>query len=232
MKTLKTSLGIATVVAMSLMSVSTVFAERQSTTLLSMVDSALQVTHTNNEDVSAQVNVQVKDDAENSQNESDDHANIKSTASPTPKENEGNNGGDTNPDSHRSTVSTFVKNLLEVADREGGIGAEVRIIAKEQSDSQEKVSTALEEIKSKGTVSSFLFGADYKNIGVLRSEMVTTSNQIARLQALVEKTTDVTDKATLEVQIKLLQDEQVKIQAFINLYENNFSLFGWFVKMI
>ena len=137
---------------------------------------------------------------------------------------------DISSDSHRSAVSLFVKNLLQVADREHGIGAEVKIIAQEQNDSSERVASAIGRVEARSKWKSFWFGTDYKSVGMLRSEMVKTSAEIVRLQALSDQTTDATDKAALNAEIKVLEDEQAKIQAFITLHEDHFSLFGWFVK--
>ncbi len=236
MKTIKISLGLIAVMVASVAFSSFVFAEEGVSGAVNLgIGSAL---HENegNKDATTSVDVDVhaknNDEAstthdENDQNNTDIHA------TSSQKENgEGNeNEHEITSDSHGAVVSAFVKNLLAVALREGGIGSQVRVIAQEQDDSSAKVSTAITHIEHKGGFSSFFFGTDYANIGVLRNEMVKTSAEIVQLQALVEKTTDATDKATLNAQIKLLQDEQVKIQAFINLHEGKFSLFGWFVKM-
>lgn len=134
-------------------------------------------------------------------------------------------------DEHRSAVSMFVHNLLKVADREGGIGKEVRVIAHEQNDSGTTTAESIAKVETRSSFKKFLLGSDYKSLGVIRSELAKGDNRISRLMAIASSTTDVTIKAQLVAQIKLWQDDQAKVTAFVNANENNFSLLGWFVKL-
>ena len=135
-------------------------------------------------------------------------------------------------DEHRSSVSTFVQNLLKVADKEKGkIGDEVKAIAKDQNDNKDNVANNIDKIKNRGGFKTFLIGTDYKNIGQLRSEMVKTGNQIDQLNKLLSQTTNADTKVALDAQIKTLQQEQQKINDFLKANESKFSLFGWFVKL-
>lgn len=133
--------------------------------------------------------------------------------------------------SHRSVVATFVKSLLAVANREGGIGSQVRIVAQSQNDSASTTATAITKIDGRGSFRTFLTGSDYKNLGVIRSEIATTSANIAKLKVLLSQATSDTARAELNVQIKALEDEQVKIEAYVKANEAKFSLFGWFNRL-
>lgn len=130
-------------------------------------------------------------------------------------------------DSHRSAVSTFVQNLLKVADREEGIGAEVKTIAQQQNDSEKTTTEAIVKVENRSGFKTFFVGSDYKNLGVLRSHIVITANQIDQLKKLLDRTIDSADKIELQAQIQVLEQMQVKINAFISKNENKFSLFGW-----
>lgn len=135
-------------------------------------------------------------------------------------------------ESHRSAVANFVQGLLKVADREkGGIGSEVRVIAQEQNDSSTTTIEAINNVDHRSSLKVFFFGSDYKNIGVLRSQMSKTTNRITRLEALVAQSTDDADKATLNAQIQVLENDQTQIDAFVSAHEDQFSLFGWFTKL-
>ncbi len=133
-------------------------------------------------------------------------------------------------EAHRSTVAVFVRGLLAVADHEDGIGAKVRVIAKAQQDSQKTTSDALTGVESYGSFKTFFVGTDYKNIGVLRSQMVVTANQIDQLKKFADQATNSTNKAELEAQIKILEQDQNVIDTFIKLNEAKFSLFGWLFR--
>lgn len=139
--------------------------------------------------------------------------------------------GQQTAETHRSVVATFVQNLLSVADREGGIGQEVRAIAQEQNDSNDRVSEGIAAVENRSKVKTFLIGSDYKNLGALRSEMVKTRNSIDQLKRLVDKTTNEQDKVTLESQITALEQEQLSIDDFVTKNESKFSLFGWALKL-
>ena len=132
---------------------------------------------------------------------------------------------------HRSVVATFVQNLLTVADREGGIGEQVRVIAQQQNDSKTKVSEKLNAVEGRSKIKTFLIGSDYKNLGALRSEMVKTRNRVDQLKGLVERATIEEDKTILQNQITALEQEQTNISNFVTQNESKFSLFGWVAKL-
>ncbi|MCX6781018.1 MAG: hypothetical protein NT003_02800 [Candidatus Magasanikbacteria bacterium] len=132
---------------------------------------------------------------------------------------------------HRSSVANFVQSLLKVADREDGIGEEVRVIAQQQNDSSATSTAAMAKVESRGRIHTFILGTDFKSLGDLRSEMTTTQNHIDQLKKLESKMKTKVDKDELTKQISSLEDSQVKVNAFVTTHENKFSLFGWFVKL-
>lgn len=151
------------------------------------------------------------------------------------KDNDENNattsGGEAGEE-HRSFVSSFVQNLRSIAEREDSIGDEVKVIAKEQSDSSSTTVEAITKVENKGEFSRFLFGTDYKNIGTIRSEIVKIQNRINKLSVLASSTAiTIADKQELNLQISALKSEQVKLNTFVDVNENKFSLLGWFVKL-
>lgn len=133
---------------------------------------------------------------------------------------------------HRSEVAAYVQGLLRIADRDaGGIGSQVRVIAREQNDSGTTTAQARAQIETRGKFKTFLIGSDYKNIGIIRSELAQTEKRIARLEALAVSSTVAADKDELNLQIQALKDDKVKLELFVEARENVFSLFGWFVKL-
>ncbi|MFA5188399.1 MAG: hypothetical protein WC460_03485 [Patescibacteria group bacterium] len=166
------------------------------------------------------------------ENENDNlNENSNQNANENVNENKGENKGVTGAE-HRSAVATFVQNLLNAANNDkSGIGDQVKAIAQAQNDTKEQEAQAIDKINSRGKITTFLIGSDYKNLGMLRSQMVTTQNQINQLTALLAKTTDPATKASLQAQIQVLTQEQQKINDFIKTNESKFSLFGWLVKL-
>jgi hypothetical protein len=129
-----------------------------------------------------------------------------------------------------SAVSTYVQGLLDSENREGGIGSQVRVIAKEQNDSEASTSAAMTKVESRSSFKTFLIGTDYKNIGALRSELVKTKSRLEKLQGLLSTETDAQAKVELEAEIKSLTESQTKLETFIKTNESKFSLFGWLVR--
>ncbi len=150
----------------------------------------------------------------------------------TNTENNGaNDENELNADSHRSDVALFVHSLLDIANREGGIGNQVRLIAQSQNDSATTTASAMDKVEEQSSLRTFFFGSDYKNLGVIRSELATTTANIEKLKVLLGSVTNVADRASLGVQIQALEAEQAKLDSYITNHENMFSLFGWFTKM-
>ncbi|OGZ18718.1 MAG: hypothetical protein A2175_00315 [Candidatus Nealsonbacteria bacterium RBG_13_42_11] len=139
--------------------------------------------------------------------------------------------GQITSEQHRSVVAGFVQSLLQVADREGGIGEQVRTIAQQQNQSASTTIQAMEKVQTRSRVKTFFFGSDYKNLGSLRSEMVQTENRLEQLNVVMENVQNEGDKTEIQSQIQTLEQEQIKIENFIKAQEGKFSLFGWLVKL-
>jgi len=136
-----------------------------------------------------------------------------------------------NVQEHKNAVADFVQNILQVADREGGIGQQIRIIAQEQNQSAGISIQAMEQVQARSRIKTFLLGTDYKNLGVLRSEVVQTRNRLEQLNRLMENVQNQAGQTELQGQIQDLEQEQEKIENFIEGQEGKFSLFGWLLKM-
>lgn len=132
-----------------------------------------------------------------------------------------------NAETHGSAVVAVVKALLAAANRDGGIGTEVRLVAQSQNDSASTTMKAMEKLEKRGLLMRLLFGSDYKNIGQLRSEMAKTENDIDKLANLALQATNAEVKAELLTQIEALKNSQIKMEAFVKANESSFSLFGW-----
>lgn len=135
-------------------------------------------------------------------------------------------------DEHRSNVSNFVKNLLKTADENnGGIGEEVRKIAKEEDESSTTTTDAIKKIEDRSFFKTFLIGTDYKNIGVIRSQIAKTQARIDQLSRLLGQTTTSTISASTTEQLLTLKQTEDKLASFVSEHENKFSLFGWFTRL-
>jgi len=136
---------------------------------------------------------------------------------------------------HGNKISESVKKLLEVAKetskQDRGIGDEVSKIAKEEGDMSTTTTEAIKKVENRNFLVSLLVGADLKNLGQLRSSIVTTENHINALNNI--KTRVTADIATtLDAEIASLNQEKVRLESVVKDNEDVFSLFGWFVKLV
>ncbi len=131
---------------------------------------------------------------------------------------------------HRSEVANFVRGLLLVADRNGGLGEEIRNIAREQASSSEDVAEAVERVEERSKLKIFLIGTDYKNLGEIRSELVKTESRVEKLKREMERLIPYEQKE-IEAEIVKIESEREELLKFIEDNESQFSLFGWLVKL-
>jgi len=139
--------------------------------------------------------------------------------------------GETMSQQHRSKIAEVARQLVVVAGKDRNIGEEVRQIAQDQNDSNERATKAMEAVETRGKFKTLLLGTDYKNIGALRSELVTTQNHIDRLTKAKERATSETVKAGLDAQIAALKEAQSNVESFIKENESKFSFLGWVVRL-
>ncbi len=139
--------------------------------------------------------------------------------------------GSMNGERHRNEVMKITQELERVADSDNKIRNEVRSVAQEEKDASEVVKEKMNRVENRGKLKSFLIGSDYKNLGQLRSELVTTQNHLDRLNKALDKTASTTIKTDLENQIKELEATKDKAESFIQDNESKFSLFGWLVRL-
>lgn len=135
---------------------------------------------------------------------------------------------------HRSAVSVYVHNLLGIASttRDKGLGEKVRIVAREQNDDKDKTSQAINDVKSRNAFITFLIGADFKNLGELRSSIVTTDNHISRLTDIKSKASSTPEiQLALDVEIKALTTEKERLSSIVSKNEKRASIFGWLVRL-
>ncbi len=132
---------------------------------------------------------------------------------------------------HWSSVAKVVQELRKVAGQDSNIGQEVRKVAQEQEDSAKQVEEAMDKVVEVGKFRTLFLGTDYKNLGVLRSELVKTQNMIDRLTKAMERTMDANIKTDLQKQIDALKTTLAKAETFAKDHESQFSFLGWFIKL-
>ncbi len=126
----------------------------------------------------------------------------------------------------------IVSELHNLAARARVIGDDIDKVAKEQAGVDNEDSDLQHTVASRSTWKTFFIGTDYKNLGQLRNNLVTTQNRIAHLTELLTRISDPALKQALETQIKALQDQAAKTDRFITDNQGKFSFLGWFFRQL
>jgi len=130
----------------------------------------------------------------------------------------------------RSDVSNAVKQLLEVADRQGGIGEQVRVVAQSQNDDHQKIEASLEDIKNRSGFVKFFIGPKYSEIKNAQKLLDQNKERIQQLTQLKDKLANLADQQQVTQQIQLLEQTHLDAQKLVNDLQKGFSLFGWLFK--
>ena len=131
---------------------------------------------------------------------------------------------------HMSEVAIKVQQLLQVKNS-GGIGEQVRQVAREQNQAQEQISTELEKINSRGRLARFFFGGNYQAVRNLEKLLEQNQLRIQQLQQLENKLTNQADLTKVQETIQALIQENTSIQERIEAEVQIKSLFGWLLQL-
>lgn len=139
-------------------------------------------------------------------------------------------GGDDDDfdDDHRSEVAEFAERLNDVADiEEGGIGKQVRTVARAQKLSAEKAASLINDVKGRSTLIRFLIGPKSDDLDEIREEIAANEARVVILNSVIEKIDDADIKAILAEQVATLEQETANLAAFVNGELNKNSLIAW-----
>ena len=132
----------------------------------------------------------------------------------------------------RSKVANAVQEMLQVAEQNGSIGEQVRVIAQEQNKNHEKLEASLKKIQGRSVLAKFFLGADYKELTSAEGILEQNREQIQQLNELKNQITNQAEQQKLIQQIQALEEVSVQIETYLKDSEAKFSLFGWLVKRI
>ncbi|OGF93387.1 hypothetical protein A3G54_00160 [Candidatus Giovannonibacteria bacterium RIFCSPLOWO2_12_FULL_44_15] len=131
-----------------------------------------------------------------------------------------------------SNLGPSLKAVLKSgSNKDKDVAEEVLTVVEEHASTNERVNKKKNEVESRHGFRVFLIGSDYKNLGALRSELVTTQNEIERLTKAQGRATDPIVKAEIEAEIQELRATASTTESFIKTHQSKFSLFGWVVRL-
>jgi len=132
-----------------------------------------------------------------------------------------------------SAVAVGVEMLLaekEEGGVEGGIGQQVRVIAREQKEVQAEIKGQVDKLESRSGFVKKLFGPNYKAIENLNRQMERSQLRIEQLEELQGQITDEDDQEQVQGVVQTLVDQNTALQEQIEVEEETGSVFGWLFK--
>jgi len=140
--------------------------------------------------------------------------------------------GSNSSEQRRSEVADAVQAMLQIADRDGGIGKQVRIIAQNQNQNQTKLEQNIEKIQSRGELAKFFIGPNYGEIKNAQKTLEQNREQIRQLNQIRTQLSNQGDQQQLIEQIRILEQANQEIETLVDDAQGGFSLFGWLNKLI
>ncbi|MDE2031115.1 MAG: hypothetical protein KGI58_02555 [Patescibacteria group bacterium] len=252
MKNIKILMGVGSIIALSLLTTSVSAAK-----LATAIDSNVSVsnnaeksveTNTNtdaniNADLNASTNANVNAKTETSVEQKTQERNQEQTKEQTQTETQSQvqNQDDANKEQNkersvvseqrRSQVANAVQEMLKVADRSGGIGEQVKIIAQDQNQNQDKLEASLAKVQDRSGFAKFFIGPNYGEINNAQKLLAQNNEQIKQLTEIKAKISNQADQQVLDQQIQTLNNANLEVNASLKASEKGFSLLGWLFKI-
>jgi hypothetical protein len=133
----------------------------------------------------------------------------------------------------RSRVANAVQEMLQVAERNQGIGQQIRTIAQNQDQNQKEIEMTLEHVKNnKGNVVWRFFFGPNKYIYMAEGKLAYHAEKLQELKELASQVKNEADVEILEEQIKIMEQAKTELAEEIKEESKGFSLFGWLRRLI
>jgi len=138
-----------------------------------------------------------------------------------------NKSGSANATQRKSQVANAVQEMLSLAEKNGGIGQEIKVIAQTQNQNQEKIESSLGKVQSRSGFAKFFIGVKDSEIKNAKELLIQKQEQVKKLVELKNQLKNEGDQKMLEEQIKILEQANLEIDNTLEKEQKGFSLFGW-----
>jgi hypothetical protein len=131
----------------------------------------------------------------------------------------------------RSQVSNAVQEMIQMAERNGGVGEQIRTIAQTQNQNQIKLEESIEKVQKRSNLVKFIAGPDYKEINSAKKILEQNREQIQQINQIKMQLENSADQQVLTKQVQLLEVANLEIENVLNNSQKGFSLLGWMFKL-
>ena len=129
-------------------------------------------------------------------------------------------------------INTEVSPIVEIRNLPDGIVTELAVISEKEKFSIERINTVMTSVNKSSGIKNFIIG---NNFSELKFQLVQIKNYILQLNDILKTTENgpnITQMDDIDTQIKLLEEEQVKVENFVLIQEKKFSMFRWLITSL
>ncbi len=130
----------------------------------------------------------------------------------------------------RSRVANAVQEMLQVAERNGGVGEQIRTIAQNQNQNQEKIESSLTKVQNRNSLTRFIAGPNYGEINNAQKILEQNRQHIEQLNQIKNQIANQVDQQQIIEQIQVLEQSNSEVESFLTEAQKGFSLLGWLFK--
>lgn len=131
----------------------------------------------------------------------------------------------------RSQVANAVQEMVKVADRNGGVGERIRLVAQEQNQLQEEAEESLAKAQNRSRFTRFFIGPNYGKLKSVEDRLEMHNEKLEELKTLREEV-NLDEQALLDEQIEVMEIVTEELEGEVNEDQKGFSLFGWLNRLI
>lgn len=128
-------------------------------------------------------------------------------------------------------VARKVQELLQIRTA-GGIGEQVRLVAREQNQAQVQIQAQVTKLDSKSKLARFLFGTDFGAVKSLKAQLEQNRLRIRQLEQLQNQLTNQGDVTVVQETIQAMVEQNTALQDWLNQEEGSASLLGWLFRLL
>jgi len=130
----------------------------------------------------------------------------------------------------RSQVATAVQAMVKVAEKNKGVGEQIRTIAQNQNKIQEQAENALATAQKRSNFARFFIGPNYGELNEVQKNLDTHIEKLEELKTLKKEISN-SDALLLDEQIEKMETITTELEEEITQNKKGFSLFGWLNRM-
>jgi len=129
-----------------------------------------------------------------------------------------------------SEVAKKVQEMQMLGQIEKGLGEQIRLIAQNQTQSQQRLHDGLGKVDERQGILKTFLGPDYKAMNAISREIGENELRITQLEQLKNQLANQADATKIQEMIQSLIAQNTALQERIQLEEQTKSMFGWMMK--